>query len=222
MTALGLIETKGLIPAIESADAMLKAAHVRLLEKNLVGSGLVTITIAGEVSAVKASVEAAAAAVKRISGATLVSEHVIPRPDTGLNEIIATKTVCCDEKTDHTSEPETEELKSEEQESLDIKEAEEFTEDLHDSEAEEIEKAEAENRLQKEESTEVESDEEATSEKAETVQYKNSQLRKMNLSRLRDIAGRMDNLSIQGKEINSARRKELIEAILNAYRKKEE
>jgi microcompartment protein CcmL/EutN len=94
MQALGLVETRGLLAAIEGADAMLKAAEVRLLEKNLVGGGLVTITIAGEVSAVTASVDAAAAAIKRLSasgGALLVSRHVIARPDEGLHGILALK-----------------------------------------------------------------------------------------------------------------------------------
>jgi microcompartment protein CcmL/EutN len=80
MQALGLIETKGLIAAIESADAMLKAADVRLLEKTVVGGGLVTIAVTGDVAAVKAAVEAGAAAVERISSSLLVSQHVIPRP----------------------------------------------------------------------------------------------------------------------------------------------
>ena len=91
MTALGLIETKGLLAAIECTDAMLKAANVHLLEKNLAGGGLVTISIAGEVGAVKASVDAAVAAVQRIQGATLVSAHVIARPDTELSCIISTQ-----------------------------------------------------------------------------------------------------------------------------------
>lgn len=89
MTALGLIETKGLLAAIEGADAMLKAANVRLLEKNLAGGGLVTISIAGEVAAVKASVDAAVASIRRIAGAALVSAHVIARPDAELARIIA-------------------------------------------------------------------------------------------------------------------------------------
>lgn len=91
MLALGLVETKGLLAAIEGADAMLKAADVRLLEKNLAGGGLVTITIAGEVSAVAASVSAAVAAIERICPAALVSRHVIPRPDAELAGIIALK-----------------------------------------------------------------------------------------------------------------------------------
>jgi len=89
VTALGLIETKGLLAAIEGADAMLKAANVRLLEKNLAGGGLVTISIAGEVAAVKASVDAAVASIRRIAGAALVSAHVIARPDRELARIIA-------------------------------------------------------------------------------------------------------------------------------------
>ena len=88
MLALGLIETKGLIGAIEAADAMLKAADVRLLEKSLASGGLVTITIAGEVAAVQSSVDAAAASIARIEGAECVSRHVIPRPDAELEHIL--------------------------------------------------------------------------------------------------------------------------------------
>lgn len=91
MTALGFIETLGLLPAIEAADAMLKAADVRLVDKSLASGGLVTITVTGEVSAVQASVDAGAAAVGRIQGATLVSRHVIARPDNELEKIIAAK-----------------------------------------------------------------------------------------------------------------------------------
>ena len=88
MLALGLVETRGLLAAIEGADAMLKAADVRLLEKNLATGGLVTITVAGEVSAVQASVDAAKACILRIAGAELVSTHVIPRPDDELASIL--------------------------------------------------------------------------------------------------------------------------------------
>lgn len=88
MLALGLIETKGLIGAIDAADAMLKAADVRLLEKSLATGGLVTITIAGEVSAVQAAVDAAQASLARIEGVQCVSRHVIPRPDAELNGIL--------------------------------------------------------------------------------------------------------------------------------------
>ncbi len=88
MQALGLMETKGLIAAIESADAMLKAADVNLLERTFVGGGLVSIVVTGDVGAVKASVEAGAAAVRKINSALLVSEHVIPRPHQELDNMI--------------------------------------------------------------------------------------------------------------------------------------
>ena len=88
MLALGLIETKGLIGAIEAADAMLKAADVRLLEKSLATGGLVTITVAGEVAAVQSAVDAAKASLERIEGVVCVSRHVIPRPDAGLENML--------------------------------------------------------------------------------------------------------------------------------------
>ncbi len=94
MTALGLIETKGLLAAVESADVMLKTADVRLLEKHIVGGGLVTVTVAGEVAAVKVSVEAAGAAVRRIRADALVSAHVIARPDPELAGIMALGGTC--------------------------------------------------------------------------------------------------------------------------------
>ncbi|MBU5675985.1 BMC domain-containing protein [Alkaliphilus sp. MSJ-5] len=88
MQALGLIETKGLIAATESADAMLKAAAVNLLEKTYVGGGLVSIAITGDVGAVKAAVEAGGAAVRKIDEKLLISQHIIPRPHEELSSII--------------------------------------------------------------------------------------------------------------------------------------
>lgn len=80
MQALGLIETRGLLPAIECADVMLKTAQVELVGRDFVGGGLVTISVTGDVGAVKAAVEAGAVAVEKISPLLLVSQHVIPRP----------------------------------------------------------------------------------------------------------------------------------------------
>jgi microcompartment protein CcmL/EutN len=76
--ALGLIETKGLIAAIEAADAGVKAAQVRLQGYERVGAGLIMITFQGEVAAVKAAVDAGAAAARKVG--ELISFHVIPRP----------------------------------------------------------------------------------------------------------------------------------------------
>jgi ethanolamine utilization protein EutM len=76
--ALGMIETKGLVGAIEAADAMVKAANVNLVGKELVGGGLVTVMVRGDVGAVKAATDAGAAAAQRVG--ELISVHVIPRP----------------------------------------------------------------------------------------------------------------------------------------------
>ena len=78
MQALGMIETIGLVASIEAADAMVKAANVTLIGKEHVGGGLVTVMVRGDVGAVKASVDAGAAAAERVG--ELVSIHVIPRP----------------------------------------------------------------------------------------------------------------------------------------------
>ena len=84
--ALGLIETRGLISAIEAADAMVKAARVTFLGRQKVKGGLVAIMVAGDVGAVKAAVDAGAAACQRVG--KLVSAHVIPRPHEDIDAMI--------------------------------------------------------------------------------------------------------------------------------------
>ena len=86
--ALGMIETKGLVAAIEAADAMVKAANVQLVGKEQVGGGLVTVLVRGDVGAVKAATDAGAAAAERVG--ELISVHVIPRPH-GEVEVILPK-----------------------------------------------------------------------------------------------------------------------------------
>jgi len=76
--ALGLVETKGLVGAIEAADAMVKAANVRLVCREQIGGGLVTVVVRGDVGAVKAATDAGAAAASKIG--EVISVHVIPRP----------------------------------------------------------------------------------------------------------------------------------------------
>ena len=87
--ALGMVETKGLVGAIEAADAMVKAANVTLTGKEMIGSGLVTVMVRGDVGAVKAAVDAGAAAAKRVG--ELVSVHVIPRPHQDVEKILPVK-----------------------------------------------------------------------------------------------------------------------------------
>ena len=78
--ALGMVETRGLVAAIEAADAMVKAANVQLVGKEQVGGGLVTVMVRGDVGAVKAATDAGAAAAEKIG--ELISVHVIARPHT--------------------------------------------------------------------------------------------------------------------------------------------
>ncbi len=84
--ALGLIETRGFVGAIEAADAMVKAANVRLVGKEKVGNGLVTVMVRGDVGAVKAATEAGAEAARRVG--ELISVHVIPSPHTDVEDLL--------------------------------------------------------------------------------------------------------------------------------------
>jgi ethanolamine utilization protein EutM len=84
--ALGLVETRGLVGAIEAADAGTKAAHVTLAGREYADAGLVTISFRGDVASVKAAVDAAAAAAERVG--ELVSVHVIPQPDEGVEHLL--------------------------------------------------------------------------------------------------------------------------------------
>jgi len=84
--ALGLIETRGLVGAIEAADAMVKAAKVMLIGREFVGGGYVTVMVRGDVGAVKAAVEAGGVAAKKVG--ELISVHVIPRPHSDVEKIL--------------------------------------------------------------------------------------------------------------------------------------
>ena len=88
LQALGMVETKGLVGSNEAADAMVKAANVRLIGKVHVGGGLVTVMVRGDVGAVKAATDAGAAAASRVG--ELVSVHVIPRPHSDVEFILPT------------------------------------------------------------------------------------------------------------------------------------
>ncbi len=212
MTALGLIETKGLLAAVEGADAMLKAADVRLLERNLVGGGLVTITVAGEVSAVSASVEAAVAAIGRIDGTALVSGHVIARPDAEIATILALH-------------PATDAVQAA----------------VCRASAEPCGKAAVQATAGTSAGTSVETSVGMSVEtpvkaiapakggksagkgsEAAPARHEISQLKKMNVGRLRQVARSLKGISLTADELTTAAKKDLIDAIINAYRQIEE
>lgn len=87
--ALGMIETKGLVGAIEAADAMVKSANVYLVGYEKIGSGLVTVMVRGDVGAVKAATDAGAVAAEKVG--EVMSVHVIPRPHTDVEKILPSK-----------------------------------------------------------------------------------------------------------------------------------
>ncbi len=90
LEALGMVETRGLIGAVEAADAMVKAANVVLIGKEYIGHAYVTVMVRGDVGAVKAATDAGAAAARRVG--ELVSVHVIPRPHAEVEKILPAHT----------------------------------------------------------------------------------------------------------------------------------
>jgi ethanolamine utilization protein EutM len=84
--ALGMIETKGLVAAIEAADTMVKAANVTIIGYEKIGSGLVTVMVRGDVGAIKAATDAGAAAASKVG--EVISVHVIPRPHSDVEKLI--------------------------------------------------------------------------------------------------------------------------------------
>lgn len=86
LEALGMVETKGFVGAVEAADAMVKAANVQLIGKEYIGAGYVTIFVRGDVGAVKAATDAGAAAARRVG--ELISVHVIPRPHAEVERVL--------------------------------------------------------------------------------------------------------------------------------------
>ncbi|WP_320007241.1 BMC domain-containing protein [Maridesulfovibrio sp.] len=223
MDALGFIETKGLLAAVEGADAMLKAAAVTLLEKNISGGGLVTVTVSGEVSAVQASVEAGAAAIRRIAGTELVSQHVIARPYDEISKIIATSAPVVEKEISR--EVAQSPASAEEQAGSALVEEKVEAEDVSEVEPEvlkeEIEAPTVQESAPEAEKTVPEAPR-AVKAKEVTTQYKPAELRKMKISKVRQIARNLEGISLTNEEVKKATKKTLIDAIINVTRQIEE
>ena len=213
MQALGLLETKGLIAAVEGADIMVKAADVSILEKSYVGGGLVTITITGDVGAVKAPIEAGIAAVKKLGSEFLISNHVIPRPHNELGMIIETKTIQEREETKEDSTTDTDIIKndtpleyntesittviSEESELVDDENLI-IVNDISKFHKEDVDKLVQENGLE------------------ETI----ATLGKLKVTKLRNLAREYNKFEIVGRQISKANKNVLIEKFKLYYEKK--
>ena len=227
--ALGLIETKGLIGAIEAADAMLKAANVKLVSKEKITSALVTVKIIGETAAVKSAVDAGSAAAQRVG--QLVSAHVIPRPDDQLEELIYFPSIAAgDEPEEIVKKEKPVKEKIVVKEDIEEKAEEEIEEDSLFDEREKDETAPVQlkrrgrPRLVKSESQtpsrldslrkealqeigEVESEKQLAPGEIPT----NEELSELNVHQLRHFARTFENFPIKGRQISRANRDELIE-----------
>jgi len=185
--ALGLIETKGLVGAIEAADAMVKAANVRLIGKERVDAALITVKVVGETAAVRSAVDAGAAAAKRVG--ELISSHVIPRPADGIEDLIFAKASITKDELERelgiTSSP------------LEIPEREK---------GEEVEKKEEPVTTTEQPPLQLSDNE------AEYLQ----QLQAMTVHQLRSYARQVEGLSIFGRQISRANKDQLIAELIKA------
>lgn len=210
MNALGMIETKGLVGSIEAADAMLKAANVELACKTHVGGGLVTVMVRGDVGAVKAAVDAGAAAAERVG--ELVSVHVIPRPADEVEYIIdplVPEQPAPEPEPDPDPEPET----AAEPEPEPVSEPEAEPEPEQEAEPEKQPDPEPEPA---EESPEEEEDpeEEAEARMAELESLTEESMQHMTVARLRAVARALGKTGMSRREIRFAKKEELIARIL--------
>ena len=213
MQAIGLIETRGLVTAIEAADAMTKSADVKIIEKTYVGGGLVTIVITGDVGAVKAAIEAGSASVKQINEEFLISEHVIPRPHEELECIVGNTTKNEVEENEVTIEEENEDNNTsilEDEKELDNEEIleeneENFNDDL--------------NKLPKNNSQGMHKQDVDNLVNMEGLEKAISTLSKLKVVKLRNLAREYEDFVIKGRTVSKADKKLLI-AKFKAYYEK--
>lgn len=207
MNALGMIETRGLIGSIEAADAMLKAANVTLMNKTQVGGGLVTVMVCGDVGAVKAAVDAGAAAAERVG--ELLSVHVIPRPAADVESMLDPR------KPEPTAAklPLSQQAPAEEEQSVDTAASEKLPTD-----AQELAEMESEELEESEECEEGAGEEETFH--LDMSSLTSDDLRKMTVSKLRAVARKLET-GMSRKEIRFAKKEELI-ARIEAVREQEE
>ena len=199
--ALGLVETKGLVAAIEAADTMVKTANVILIGKEITGGALVTIKIVGDTAAVRSAVDAGAAAAKRVG--ELVSQHIIPRPDDSLEQLIyAHSPLSHNERKDILNE------KPPTPEKVVDSAAEEVSGSLQRATGDVEEEEPKQETVQEELYTMPEG-------LTQELQEYFKQLDVMTVHGLRRLARTIEGLSIYGRQISRANKKELMEELLN-------
>lgn len=186
MNALGMIETYGYLTAVEALDSALKAANVFLVDVVRVRGGLVTVLIEGDVGAVKAAADAAAAAAERVG--KVVSVHVIPRPDKDVKSMLTAHPEHR-KKADMVPEKSPAEVSAEEPENTPVQE-------------------QKEQPVQKSEESRTENPVEAE------LVYTREEMGKMTVAKLRTLARKLKLTGLTPQEIRFAKKQELIEAIL--------
>lgn len=199
--ALGLVETKGLVGAIEAADAMVKAASVQLVDKEKVTGALIVVKVIGEVAAVKSAVDAGSVAAQRVG--QLVSSHVIPRPDDQIDTLIFSDKKVKDNKDTGTG----------------TKSGDKPAEDFTEIEAEKIEETLPGEEIQNDgDKTDTETDEPdekpAAGNNKLTVSEmlpEQEELQNLNVHELRKLARGIENFPIKGRDISRANRQTLID-----------
>ncbi|RXI38132.1 propanediol utilization protein [Clostridium tetani] len=228
MQALGLIETKGLLAAVEAADVMVKSADVSIIEKTYVGGGLVTISVTGDVGAVKASIEAGVAAVKNLNEEFLVSEHVIPRPHEELESIIGSNNLQEDSSSNEDTSSVENVEKAEVAETTEILEEEQIIEDIYDSKN--LKDVDTENKIKENQERLDEDLDKVNLEKlhknnVDNLVSKNglektiSILNKLKVAKLRSLAGEYKDFGIKVSEISKADKNLLIKKFKLYYEK---
>lgn len=217
LDALGMVETKGLVGAIEAADAMVKAAKVELLGKETIGGGYVTVMVRGDVGAVKAATDAGAAAAQRVG--ELISVHIIPRPDNQLgvilpldkaNEISSFKT--SKPKLIKPSGGEKKDIKIDKKSGIKPEDKSNIrkTEILPPQKVPGATTDTIE-RLKKEALGEVIKKEEKQQDAGKISEINLENLENMNVHQLRRLARSTDNFPIKGREISRSNRRELLD-----------
>lgn len=245
MKALGMIETRGLVAAIEAADAMIKAANVTLTCKEQIGGGLVTVMVRGDVGAVKAATDAGAAAAERVG--ELIAVHVIPRPHEELEPILEPEQRPGGGKPQEPGTPEAPEDAGGAETPIEEGLAEEKSEAEEPKAEMSIEEAPAEERSEAEEPEPATAEEDSEGKKSEAenfeaetvtetpieeapaeetsaaeasgtkarVTYTLEELSGMSVARLRDVARRIGVNTMTRKEIRFAKKQELLERIVD-------
>ena len=196
MKALGLIEVRGMVPAVEALDSALKAANVNRLDVVKVGGGLVSVLIEGDVGAVRAAVDAAQAAAEKIG--TVISTHVIPRPASEVTEMITPDPDPQPEKSEQPKDNHDETAEAEQPE-----DSSEVTEEVKEEPAEH------------EEADKEETQEKKTAAASGKLAYipDVEEMKAMTVDKLRALARKLEITNMTRKEIRFANKTELIEKI---------